>query len=123
MSIKPLSDLEQTVMDIIWSLGRCTVRDVHAKLPQSKPLAYTTVATIMNRLVEKGTLRKTCGSKSEYCPSMTKEMAGKNVALSFLQHFFRSYGDTAVVSFAESIDKLPAEKKEHLLHLLQSYEK
>lgn len=123
MKIKPLSELEQSVMEIVWSLGTCTVRDVVDKLPDSKPLAYTTIATIMNRLVEKGTLLKSSGSISAYTPCMSKEMTGRTVAQSFLKNFFRSYGDSAVVSFAESIDQLPAEKKQHLLNILKAHEK
>lgn len=124
MKVKPLSSLEQQVMEIVWALRRCTIRDVIARLPPDRPLAYTTIATIMNRMVTKGTLQKCITSgTSTYTPRVTKHTVVKTEAASFLKKFFQSYGDAAIASFAESIEQLPPEKKRHLLELLTSYEK
>jgi predicted transcriptional regulator len=46
--------LEAEVMDIIWRQGDCSVNHVSAKL--SRPLAYTTVMTTLDRLFKKGVL-------------------------------------------------------------------
>jgi predicted transcriptional regulator len=46
--------LEAEVMDIIWHQGDCSVNEVCAKL--SRPLAYTTVMTTLDRLFKKGIL-------------------------------------------------------------------
>ncbi len=51
-----LGDLEGLVMDVVWERSRDepTVRDVGRSFPD---LAYTTVATMLDRLVEKGVAR------------------------------------------------------------------
>ena len=49
-----LGPLEMQVMEVVWNVGRCSVRDVVAKLPSS--LAYTTVMTTLDRLFKKGLL-------------------------------------------------------------------
>jgi predicted transcriptional regulator len=51
-----LTKLELELMQIIWRLGGCTVSEVQAELP--RPLAYTTVQTMLNILERKGKLRR-----------------------------------------------------------------
>lgn len=48
----PPSEFE--VMRVIWSKGNATVRDVHDELSKDRRLAYTSVASLLNRLREKG---------------------------------------------------------------------
>lgn len=124
MKQKHLSDLEQEVMNIVWELEECSVRDVLEKINKDRQLAYTTVATIFQRLHEKGLVtRKGEGIAFIYSAKLSKETYSKNLAQSFISKFFNSFGDVGLASFAESIDKLPKKKKEYLLELLESYDK
>ena len=50
----PLGALEFELMEILWSHGESSVRDVVPKL--GRPLAYTTVMTTLDRLFKKGLL-------------------------------------------------------------------
>jgi len=52
-----LGSLERQVMDIVWDGTSFTVRDVHARL--SRPVAYTTVLTTLDRLFKKGFVART----------------------------------------------------------------
>lgn len=120
MAQQMMSKLEQEVMSVIWKCRSCSVRDVMTKLTNKKKLAYTTVATILQRLYEKGIVtRKSYGISFTYSPKITKEIYSKKFAQSFIKKFFSSFSDTAVVSFAESLDTLPKEKKSYLLKLLE----
>lgn len=120
MKIKSLSELEQEVMEVVWSLGNCTIREVVEETNKTKNLAYTTIATILERLYEKGLVEKdTSAFTVVFTPKQTKEEFSRNL----LDKFFRSFGDAAIASFAQSIDRLPREKKEYFLKLLQEYEK
>lgn len=51
-----LTKLELELMQIIWRLGSGTVSAVQAELP--RPLAYTTIQTMLNILERKGKLRR-----------------------------------------------------------------
>jgi predicted transcriptional regulator len=54
-----LGDLEARVMRAIWARGKpVTVRDVLGDLQAERPLAYTTVMTVMGNLRKKGWLRR-----------------------------------------------------------------
>lgn len=122
MKQKQLSGLEQQVMHIIWQNNTCTVRDVLSKL--HKKYAYTTIATILQRLNAKGLVNKNPKKDGYvYSPKITKELYSKNIAQSFLKKFVDSFGDTAVASFAESIDKLPENKRKYFLSILEEHDK
>ena len=52
-SILDLAPLELECMSALWPLGEGTVRDIHRHLAQSRPRAYTTILTIMDRLAQR----------------------------------------------------------------------
>ncbi len=117
---KTLSPLEQEAMNIVWELKECSIRDVLKQFNHEKKLAYTTAATLLQRLFEKGLVnRNNQNTILSYTPKVSKEMYGKKMAKSFIQSFISSFGEIAIVSFAESIDKLPKEKRDYLLELLE----
>ncbi len=50
-----LSDSEREVLKVLWDLGAGTVREINAELARrGRRWAYTTVATLLNRLGSKG---------------------------------------------------------------------
>jgi len=53
---KPFTEVELEVMNVIWNLGDCTVKDVQTALQTTRELAYTSVATMMKILEQKGAL-------------------------------------------------------------------
>ncbi len=120
MTQKKLSPLEQEAMIIVWNLKSCHVREVMNKF--KKPLAYTTVATLLLRLYKKDMVsRKNEGSTWLYSPKSSSESYGKKMAKSFMVNFFESFGESAIVSFAESVESLPRKKREELLKLLTNH--
>lgn len=124
MKTKPLSELEQEVMDVVWALGKCTIREVVEETNKTKNLAYTTIATILERLYEKGLVNKdTSAFTVVFVPRQTKEEFSRKMARTLLDRFFGTFGDAALASFAQSIDRLPKEKKEYFLKLLHEYDK
>lgn len=123
MKTAPLGELEKQIMEIVWEHKNCFARDVLIILEKEKKLAYTTVATILQRLFDKGLLiRKEDKSGYIYSPKLSKEKYSKNIAQSFLKNFIDSFGDTAIASFADSIDKLPDKKRKYFLELLGEYD-
>lgn len=65
---KPLTEVELELMTLIWDMGECTVKEVQSKLPKERDLAYTSVATMMKILEQKGALgsRKTDRAHTYY---------------------------------------------------------
>ena len=52
--VRYLGELEMAVMEVMWARPTATVREVRTHLHRTPPPGYTTVATIMTRLVDKG---------------------------------------------------------------------
>jgi len=66
-----LGTLEFELMEILWSRGESSVRDVVQKL--SRPLAYTTVMTTLDRLFKKGLLDRHKSDRAFfYLPSLSR---------------------------------------------------
>ena len=124
MKTTSLGELEQQIMDIVWERKQCSAREVLTKLEKNKKLAYTTVATILQRLYEKGLVKRTDDNSGYiYSPKLSKESYSRNIAQSFLKKFINSFGDTAIASFAQSVDRLPTKKREYFLKLLEEHDK
>ena len=72
--MRPFGDLEAAVMDVLWRRGTpATVRDVLGELAASRPLAYTTVMTVMDNLHRKDALwREMDGRAWRYSPTRTR---------------------------------------------------
>ena len=70
-----LGDLEAQVMRRIWARREpVTVRDVLGDLQQERPIAYTTVMTVMGNLRKKGWLRRQAeGRAYRYAPLVSAE--------------------------------------------------
>jgi BlaI family penicillinase repressor len=56
MSLPKLTRLELQIMDALWRLGPCSVREVQETFPEKRRPAYTTVQTTVYRLEKKGAL-------------------------------------------------------------------
>src|SRR5258708_39098935 len=60
--MRQLGELEAVIMDRLWKWGRpALVREVVDDLHRDRPLAYTTVMTVMENLHRKGWLRRERG--------------------------------------------------------------
>jgi predicted transcriptional regulator len=53
-----ISRFELQLLEKLWELGPCSVREVQESLPEKDRPAYTTVQTMIYRLEEKGALRR-----------------------------------------------------------------
>ncbi len=61
--------LELACLKALWSLREGNVKDVRRIVAQSRPLAYTTIMTVLERLVRKGKLaRRKVGRAFVYSP-------------------------------------------------------
>jgi len=67
-------ELEAKIMEVVWANGPMTVKRALYFLNKEHHYAYTTVMTVMNRLVEKSFLtRKKQGHSYFYTPTTSKK--------------------------------------------------
>ncbi len=66
--------LELLCLNALWTLGEGNVRDVQQIVMRTRPLAYTTIMTVLDRLVRKGKLsRLKTGRAFVYRPEASRE--------------------------------------------------
>lgn len=66
-------ELQVQIMAVLWRLEEGTVEQVRSALPRRYRGAYTTVQTVLNRLVERGMLtRRKEGTTFVYVPSFSE---------------------------------------------------
>ena len=99
-SLGPLGPLEADVMRVAWAAeGPLSVRAVLRSVndTRARPLAYTTVMTVMNRLVDKGALRRRSAGRGYVYEPTAADAAGMAV-----RTVVETYGDAAIAHFVEA---------------------
>jgi predicted transcriptional regulator len=88
-SILDLAPLELECLSALWPMGEGTVRDIHRALAASRPRAYTTVLTIMDRLEQKGIVaRRKVGRAFHYQAKLSAEEARLKAVEKIVEGFF-----------------------------------
>jgi predicted transcriptional regulator len=88
-SILDLAPLELECLSVLWPMGEGTVRDIHRALAASRPRAYTTVLTIMDRLEQKGIVaRRKVGRAFRYRARLSAEEARLKAVEKIVEGFF-----------------------------------
>jgi len=81
--------LELACLKALWSLEEGNVRAVQQVVAQSRPLAYTTIMTVLDRLVRKGKLtRRKVGRSFVYSPAATRDTIRRVALRELLDGFF-----------------------------------
>jgi predicted transcriptional regulator len=92
-----LTEVEQRVMEVLWSAGSGTVSEVLAAVEAPKPLAFNTVQTMLRILEQKGYVRHTEeGRAFRYYPLVDKAQASRSAVQSVVRRFFGSPGALAL---------------------------
>ncbi len=101
-SERKLTNTELEIMQVVWELDGGTVRQVHEILNQQRPLAYTTVMTMMNILEEKGHLtRSKEGRAYRYQPVRPKSQVISGMVDDFVGRVFEGSAAPLVVSLVK----------------------
>lgn len=88
-SILDLAPLELECLSVLWPMGEGTVGDIHRVLSASRPRAYTTVLTIMDRLTQKDIVtRRKVGKAFHYQARLSAEEARLRAVEKIVQGFF-----------------------------------
>ena len=114
-----LTEAEWQVMNALWAKYPATAREVMDRLPPGVTWAYTTLKTMLTRLVEKQAVSEIKeGNTSVYKPLVSQQKARLNAFRSLLDQAF----DGAVgplVHFLIEERQLTSKQKEELSKVLQ----
>ena len=96
-----LTKLELELMQVIWRLGSATVSAVQTDL--NRPLAYTTIQTMLNILERKGMLRRELrGRAYVYSARVTKAKALGHGVRDLIDRMFGGSSEELVMSLLKT---------------------
>ena len=119
---RTLTKAEMEIMNIIWSssMEELSVRDVLEAYQEPKP-AYTTVATFMKILTQKGFLepqKREGGGKALFAPLITQDEYRDRVMSEVKDNFFGG-SVKSLVSYFMKEEKLSSQEMDELMELIK----
>ena len=116
-----LGSLEREIMETLWAGGAMSGKEVFEELREKRPLALTTVLTVLDRLVKKGLVNKSRGeSVNLFRARYSKDEFAREVSGAILRDVMKISASSATASF---VDLLADEDPEELKRLASLIEK
>ena len=117
---KVLGELESEIMEIIWhQKDAVSVKDITEVLGKKRQIAYTTVMTIMVRLVNKGVLvRHLSGTSYLYKPKVSKKQFIAKAVHGIFSSAVSTLGEEVLAHFIKEVQKINPKKRQELLKIL-----
>ena len=117
---KLLGSLELPVMEFMWQTGEATVQQVVKTINRRRPIAYTTVMTVMGHLVDKGLLTRTMeGKRYRYLVAQSRDEFLHEASRSKVHSLVSDFGDLVIAQFLGEIDNVDAGRLEELRSRVQ----
>jgi predicted transcriptional regulator len=107
-----LTPQELAIMKIVWQRETATVRDVYEALRAKRPVAYTTVLTMMKVLEQKGYVRKTRGDRAFiYRPVQSRQQVLGSMVKEFVDRVFDGASRPMLLHLVRSTKLTDRERK------------
>jgi predicted transcriptional regulator len=106
--------LEARIMAILWSSEGLTIKEVQSILNQESPISVNAVMTVMNRLVDKGHLKKTLSGSgrtqaARFSTVQTREQFLSDQTKEVSQGLIQEYGSLVVNHMIDALDEVDPE--------------
>src|SRR4029434_2593887 len=112
-----MTPLELEIMQVLWETGPANVQTVQSRL--GRPLAYTTVQTMLNVLHRKNKVKRTLKEKAYfYRPAVSRSQASGHAVKDLIDRMFGGSAESLVMSLVETRHLTP-EKLSQLQKLLK----
>jgi len=121
-TIKP-TESELEILQILWTKGLATVREVHEELASSKEVGYTTTLKLMQIMHEKGLVKRDDSMRTHvYQAAVNKEKTQKHLLGKMIDSLFGG-SPTQLVIQALGEHKASPEELEKIQRLLNDLKK
>ncbi len=115
-----LGPLEGAVMEVLWHRDCLTGREVYREVLRAKKVAYTTVLTVLERLVNKGLVKKERGEDGYIFSALySKEEFQRMVSREVLKGVLELSQSTAIVNFVDILAEEDPGELERLRRLVE----
>jgi len=117
-----LTGLQLSILHVLWERGEATTHEVHEALQVERPLALTTVATLLSRLERKKVLtHRRDGRQYVFRPTVSRSEVRRSKVRELTESLFD--GDpAALVSHLVRTDEVDAEDLARIRNLIEAAE-
>lgn len=118
-----LGSLETEILNILWDLEPTTVKEIHDRIlsDPNRELAQASVATVLNRLVQKGWVACDRQEKAfQWRSLVTREDTTLLQAHAQLRQFLAVGNPDVVAAFADSLDSASLEQLEAIAQRIKA---
>jgi predicted transcriptional regulator len=118
-----LTPQELAIMKVVWRLNSATVRDVYEALRAERPIAYTTVMTMMRILEEKGYVKKAGSAERAYVytPAKPRQQVLGAMVRDFVDRVFDGAPNSLLLHLAKD-NKLTQKQRRIIQKLIDDIE-
>jgi BlaI family transcriptional regulator, penicillinase repressor len=110
--IKP-TESELEILQVLWSRGLASVREVHEELSKTKEAGYTTTLKLMQIMHEKGLVKRDDSVKTHiYQPAVSREKTQKHLLGKMINTLFGGSSTQLVMQALGNHKASPAELEE-----------
>ena len=114
-----LTPQELAIMKVVWDLETTTVRDVYERLRARRPVAYTTVLTMMKILEQKGYVTKERADRAfVYRPARPRQQVLGGMVREFVDRVFDGAPGDLLVHLAKD-NKLTDKQRRIVKQLIE----
>jgi predicted transcriptional regulator len=114
-----LGELQLKIMQHLWERSEGAVTTIHQHVGQSEGLAFTTIATMLRKMEERGLIEhRTEGRTFIYRPAVSEEEVSKSMAHDLLDRLFEG-SVASLLSHLLKTRNVSEKEVEHLQRLLK----
>ncbi len=105
-----LSDLQISLMRVLWQRGETSVSDVAAALAEERGIKYTTVATLLVRLEKRGVVKKRRdGRQLAYRATVTEPQVRRSMVADLIGSLFGGDANELVAHLVSESEIAPGD--------------
>jgi predicted transcriptional regulator len=103
----PGGELEARTLEALWDLGKASAREIHHRVGLPAGLAYTTIATVLDRLNAKGLVRREREGKAfAYYPKVKRDILERARARDVVHKLLGNDEKPAIAALVDAVEAL-----------------
>ena len=115
-----LGPLEQEILDVLWKRDSASGKDIFSEIKTKRPIALTTVLTVIERLCKKGLVKKVKGeSVFLFAPAISRDEFARGVSSVVLKDMAGISTSGVFASFVDVLPGVSAAELEKLLSVIE----
>jgi predicted transcriptional regulator len=117
----PGGDLEYAILSAVLDMGSATVREIHARVGEPESLAYTTTATVLDRLFAKRLVgRRLVGKSFTYSARIKRADLERRRTKTMLEHLVGAAPVPAMANLVDAVEAIDPKLLDELARALEA---